>query len=137
MEIENFIQNFGLPGLLIGVFYLLVRAQNDRQSKTDDRKLTIEEKRVEGMFEQARAMATGFTALVQAMASNHTADIESHSDLGAAIAELRGKVDEAIAWRESITPIGEPPRPPRARTNPQGLPITGYHIPRKPIREGG
>ena len=44
--------------------------------------------------------------------------------------ELKGKVEESIAWRESTTPIGPVPRPPkRAQTPPHGLrvPRAGTH----------
>lgn len=118
MDLQAFVTNFGLPGLLIGVFFLLTKARDERQAKSDERKLELDEKRIDGLFRQAEAMATGFTALVTAMANNHAADIESHSELAAAIAELKGKVDEAIAWRESTTPIGPIPIPTPRRATP-------------------
>lgn len=135
MDLQAFVTNFGLPGLLIGVFFLLTKARDERQAKLDERKLEIEEKRIDAAFAQAQAMATGFTALVTAMANNHAADIESHSELAAAIAELKGKVDEAIAWRTETTPIGPIPKPPgRAQTQPGSQ---GFYPPRKPSREDG
>lgn len=134
MDLQAFVTNFGLPGLLIGVFFLLTKARDERQAKLDERKLDIEEKRVDAAFRQAEAMATGFTALVTAMANNHAQDITSHSELGEAIAELRGKVDEAIAWRESSTPVTTPPKPPREHPRPQSRP-GGYYGPSKPPRE--
>lgn len=98
MSVEQFATSLGLPGLLILVWFLLQKARDERQAKLDEQKLTIEEKRVDAMFEMSKAMATGFTSLVQLVATNHSADIESHQDLATGIAELKGKLDES-SWK--------------------------------------
>ena len=107
MDIEKFATTLGLPGLLILVWYLLQRARDDRQAKLDEQKLSMENRRIDSMFELAKTMATGYSSLVQVMASNHAQDIESHQDLATGIAEIKGKLDES--WR---TPPHGLPRPP-------------------------
>lgn len=98
MDVQQFATSLGLPGLLILVWWQLQKARDERQAKLDDRKLEIEEKRIDAMFELSKAVATGFTSLVQLVAQNHSADIESHQELATGIAELKGKFDE-VSWR--------------------------------------
>lgn len=129
MDLEQVATNFGLPGLLILVIFLLQKARDERQAKLEERKLEIEEKRIDGMFRQAEAMATGFTSLVQAMANNHAQDIESHTELATAIAGIKGALEE-----RRPTPV-EGVAVQRPSTSP-GQPA-GYYSPRKPPREDG
>lgn len=96
MDVEKFAMTLGLPGLFVLVFFLLQRARDERQAKIEEAKLAAENKRIDGMFEMSKAMATGFVSLVQLIGQNHSADIESHQDLAAGIAELKGKLDDAL-----------------------------------------
>lgn len=95
MDVEKFATTLGLPGLLILVWYLLQRARDIAHAKFEEQKLAMENRRIDAMFELAKTMATGYSSLVQVMASNHAQDIESHQDLATGIAELKGKLDEA------------------------------------------
>jgi hypothetical protein len=98
MDVQQFATSLGLPGLLILVWWQLQKARDERQAKLEEKKLDVEEKRVDALFEMSKAMATGFTSLVQLVASNHAADIESHQELATGLAELKGKLDE-FSWR--------------------------------------
>lgn len=67
---------------------------------------------------RTKAITEGFTGLGGKVDLHHTADIESHRELGEGIAEIRGKLDEARWYRDEFTPVGPPPAPPRRTATP-------------------
>ena len=122
MEISEFAKSLGVPGLLIGVWYLLELAKNKRQEKADERHAAIEQAKV-------AAMAQGFTILLEKIDEHMRTDLQSHTVMVAEVTELRGMVVGAEIERERTPPAGiRMPREQvraktvRKRTNPLGVP---------------
>ncbi len=89
--------NFGLPGLMMGVLVFIARMWITSSEKTRMRELEVEDKKADGIVNALGALTTQVN-------SHHTLDIQSHAALSNGIAEIRGKLDEAIGWQER-TPV--------------------------------
>lgn len=124
MDWQQFATNFGLPGLLIGVWYLLQSKRDAATEKIENRKLDIEDKKAE-------AFTTALTVLGTKIDGHHTLDLESHRELGEGIAEIKGQLEGARWYREEKTNPGtEPPRPPKRSDTPgrgTRAPSRGFH----------
>jgi hypothetical protein len=90
----------------LGVF-VLVRTQLASQSRLEDKRLELER-------EKTVTMREGFTSINGKLDTHHTLDIQSHAEIAANIASMRGEVAGAM-WREQPTPVGggpyQDPRP--------------------------
>ncbi len=89
--------NFGLPGIMLGFLFLVVRAWLASQDKIEMERIKVEDKEADGIVNALGALTTQIN-------SHHTLDIQSHAALSNGIAEIRGKLDEAIGWQER-TPV--------------------------------
>lgn len=135
-DIEKFAMAFGLPGLLIFVWYLLQNANNKRlerefdarlkvEEKQGDAKIAVESKRLDVEEKKIAAMIAGFTALNQKIEEHTKVDLAHHASVREEIAGLSGRV-EGIALERASTPV-------------EGVPIqrsrvaagTTYSIPRR------
>lgn len=132
MDWQQFATNFGLPGLLIGVWYLLQSKRDagvqsleekklaGRQS-LEEHKLGLEERRLGVEEKKAEALASALTSLSGKVDSHHTLDLQSHQDLGEGIARIETELAASRWYREEKTNPGtEPPLPPR-RTPARGV----------------
>lgn len=119
MDLEKLAVNFGLPGLMLAAIVLVVREwmKSIERIEAEKRKVDIERVKVED--KKADAMASALTSLSGKIDAHHTVDIQSHTSLATEIAELHGKVDQALA---SNTPV-------------RGVPIGGYG-PHRPKSQG-
>ncbi len=91
------LSNFGLPGLMLGFLYVVGTKWIASSERIAMRRIDVEDKK-------ADAMVAALGTLTTQVNSHHTLDIQSHAALGAGIAEIRGKLDEAIGWQER-TPV--------------------------------
>ena len=112
MDWEALAKNFGLPGLMLGAMIYGWRLWVASNERVQLEKVKVEDKK-------ADAMAGALTSLSGKIDTHHTIDIQSHTDLATGIAELHGKVDQALA---SNTPV-------------HGVP-TGYYGPSRPKSQG-
>ena len=87
MNIEEFAKTLGLPGLVVLVWYLL----EVRRSKVEEAKVV--------------AMGEGFKALSAQIAAHQRADLESHAEMGTALARIEKGQDIAQA-RADLNGIG-------------------------------
>lgn len=92
--------NFGLPGVMLGVLFFIAKAWIAKSERVETKRIEVEDKKADAFVSTLNALAAKIDA-------HHTLDIQSHSALGAAIAELRGQVTEAISWQER-TPVEQP-----------------------------
>lgn len=106
MSLEQLATNFGLPGFLILIWYLLERARMARSDKTEQDKLVIENRKVD-------AMTIGFQTLGAGLVN-----VEK------SVVRLDAKVDTLIDMGDRFTP---PPQevPRKPRTPAQGTPLAG------------
>lgn len=95
-DLSEFGKVFGLPGLLVLIWFLLERDKNKRNEKLETAKIAVEDKK-------ADAMTAGFTSL----SGKIDTDIASHREMAEGIAELHGKIDQALIDR---TPVEQPAR---------------------------
>jgi hypothetical protein len=98
--------NFGLPGLMLGALLFIAKAWIAKSERVEMERIKVEDKKADAFIATLNSLAAKIDA-------HHTLDIQSHSALGSAIAELRGQVTEAISWQER-TPVEQPA--PRAGT---------------------
>lgn len=89
--------NFGLPGLMLGVLFLIAKAWIAKSERVEMERIKVEDKKADAFVSTLNSLAAKIDA-------HHTLDIQSHSAIGSAIAELRGQVTEAISWQER-TPV--------------------------------
>lgn len=123
MDWQALAQNFGLPGLLIGVWYLLQSKRDSANEKLENRKLDIEDKKAE-------AFAVALGAIGAKIDAHTTMDLQSHRELGEGIAEIRGTLEGARWYRDEVTnPGSPPPQAPRRDTPAFGTraPTRGTH----------
>ncbi len=113
LSFEQVALQLGISGVLIYAFVKVALVFISNWSKAEEAR--------------TKALADGFSALISKVDNHHTNDIQSHTGLATGIAEIRGKLDEAIGWQER-TPVGEISR---TRTPPQGVPA-GYYPPQRP-----
>ena len=92
--------NFGLPGLMLGALLFIAKAWIAKSERVEMERIKVEDKKADAFIATLNSLAAKIDA-------HHTLDIQSHSALGAAIAELRGQVTEAISWQER-TPVEQP-----------------------------
>ncbi len=98
------LSNFGLPGIMLGFLFLTVRAWLASQERIAEGRRVVDMERIKIEDKKADAMVVSLGTLTTQVTSHHTLDIQSHAALGAGIAEIRGKLDEAIGWQER-TPV--------------------------------
>ena len=96
--------NFGLPGIMLGVLVLIANNWIKSNERIRMREIDVEDRK-------ADTFATSITSLAGKVDAHHTADIQSHNQLGQDIAEIRGKLDEAIGWQERTPVEHNTPRP--------------------------
>lgn len=102
MDLEKVATLFGLPGLMLGLWYLLATAQNRRLAEQDKSRADLEEKRI-------AAMTLGFQTLGTVI-NNHTKDdLAHHGKVSEAIAKLDGKLDGIMDAADRYTPVGGVP----------------------------
>lgn len=150
MDFEKFFTAFGLPGLLVGAWYLIELAKGRRLEKEAEQKAKLEEQRLKNEHElasrrldiedkKASAMIMGFSSL-QKMAETldeHTrVDLEHHAKVRSDIRWL----SQHLAHTHGFTP---PPhdvneieeaaardREEQARQSRTSTPARGVRIPR-------
>lgn len=103
------VANFGLPGIMLAFLFLVVKAWLASQEKIATGKLENERERIKVEDKKADAIVNALGMLTTQVNSHHTLDIQSHAALSNGIAEIRGKLDEAIGWQER-TPVENPQR---------------------------
>lgn len=106
MDWQQFATNFGLPGLLIGVWYLLQSKRDAGSLGLEEKKLAIEERKLAIEDKKADAIVTAVTGLSTKIDTHHTLDLESHRELGEGIAEIKGQLEGARWTREELTNPG-------------------------------
>jgi hypothetical protein len=133
MDWSDAAKNFGPLGLVVAALFILARdwmKQNERaeiRRSADTKELRLRELEVEE--KKADGFVSALTAIGMKVDAHHTADIKSHADLSNGIAELHGKVDEALSWQDR-TPVGN--AVPKRVTPARGVPAGeyGFHRPR-------
>lgn len=104
-------QNLGLPGVMLLVIFAIAKMWIASSERRDMERIKVEDKRADGMV-------AALTSLNGKVDAHHTLDIQSHAAIGTGIAELRGKVDEAISATRRTPAEGIPySRLPRPNTN--------------------
>ena len=102
MTFDDIARNFGLPGLLILVWYLLEIQKGRRAEKADEARNKIEEQKVV-------AMTVGFQSLNSKIDDHQAAEFEHHARVRETIAGMH----TAFATQFDLTPPPqEPPRKP-------------------------
>jgi hypothetical protein len=117
MDWEALAKNFGMPGLMLGAMIYGWRLWVASNERVQLEKVKVEDKKAE-------AMAGALTSLSGKIDLHHTTDIQSHQEMAEGIAELHGKLDQAITDR---TPV---------RGVPTVEPTGGYYPPARP-KTGG
>jgi hypothetical protein len=118
MDLEKVATLFGLPGLMLGLWYLLATAQNRRLAEQDKSRAELEEKRI-------AAMTVGFQTL-GAIVNDHTkVDLQHHGKVSESIAELHGKLDGLLDATDRFTPVGSVPIPRTPRSVERQTPPRG------------
>jgi hypothetical protein len=130
MDLEKVAYSFGLPGLLIFIWYLLERQKNIRLEKSDEAKLKIEDKKVD-------ALTIGFQSLSGKIDAHAVTDIKSHSELFEKVSRIEGLIDgrELERERTGMTPVGGVPivrSQQRLLTKGVPTPTGGYSIQKPP-----
>ena len=127
MDWQQFAKDFGLPGLLIAVWYLLQSNRDKAVSSLEEKKLALEDRKLNIEDKKADAMASALTSLSGKIDAHSILDIESHRELGEGIAEIKGQLEGSRWYREEKTNPGtEPP----TRRNPNAgvrQPTRGYN----------
>jgi hypothetical protein len=132
MDWEKAATNFGLPGLMLVIIYALIRLWLSSNERIEAGKRAVELEKTKVEDKKADAMASALTSLSGKIDAHHTNDLQSHADMASGIAELHGKIDQALIDR---TPVEMPVR---RVTPPRGLPAeTGYYPPARPKTQGG
>ena len=127
-------KDFGLPGLLILVIGFVTLTLGKLFIASAER---VQLERVKVEDKRADATVAALTTLNGKIDANHTANLQGHQEIATGIAEIRGKLDEAIGWQErsDVTAI---PQPRRVVTPVQGVPVSaGYYPPQRPKTQGG
>lgn len=98
--------NFGLPGVMLGVIFLLVKMWIASNEKLEAAKLASQEKieleRIRVEDKKADAMVAAFTSLGTKIDAHHTLDIQSHSELSRDIGEIRAILTERSTPAEGV-----------------------------------
>lgn len=144
MDWEKLITNAGLPGLMLGVLYLIAKlaiASNERQAAA---KLAVEERiqteRVKVEDKKADALTVVITSLVVKMENHHSQELEWHNANTRDLSQLMGHfgligqsqnqqepAPEDRDWEETSPGGHRIPKQKRAPTNPTMRAIqTGY-----------
>jgi hypothetical protein len=79
MSLEQMFLQLGICGAMLLVWFRIEGKRIERNASTEDRK--------------TEAMAQGFATLASRVESHHTADLQSHQELGEAVARIEGKLD--------------------------------------------
>jgi hypothetical protein len=131
MDWEKFAANFGLPGLMLLAIVTLIRLWMASNERIEQGKRAVEVEKVKVEDKKADAMASALSSLSGKIDAHHTNDLQSHADMASGIANLHGKIDQALVDR---TPVEMP----RRVTPPRGLPAeSGYYPPGRPKTQGG
>lgn len=125
MEWKEIATNFGLPGLMIAAAVVVIRQWFAMAERVETGKRGVELERIKVEDKKADAMAAALTSLSGKIDAHHTNDLQSHTDMAEGIANLHGKLDQALIDR---TPV---------RGVPQVDPPTGYYGPRPKTSPGG
>lgn len=88
MSLPQLFFQLGMCGAMLFVWWRIESRRIDRTAVTEDKK--------------TEAMAEGFRSLSSSVNAHHTADLQSHAEMGEAIARIEGKLD--------ITRRNTPPR---------------------------
>jgi hypothetical protein len=104
-DLAEFGKVFGLPGLVIVAWFLLQRDTNRRNEKLEEQKIGVER-------EKANAMTVGFQSLSGQISTHQSADLASHREMAEGLAELHGKIDQALIDRTPVESVRRvtPPR---------------------------
>ena len=86
MNLEEFAMKFGLPGLLILVWYLIERIRLNRHYASEDKKTD--------------ALTAGFTSLGSKLDTHARADIESHGEMTDRLSRIEGVLVPLITKRK-------------------------------------
>lgn len=125
MDLKDIATAFGLPGLMIGFWYLLELAKNRRLAEQEKRASDQERARHELEERKVTAMTVGFQQL-GAMINEHTkVDLQHHGKVGESIAELHGKLDGLLDAQDRFTPVGAIPVPRTPRGVERQTPARG------------
>lgn len=130
MNSEQLLLQLGISGavLFVGYRIALVLLRNWRES---------EKERTQTLAEGFTGLVNSFADLVRKVDAHHTADLESHRELGEELRAVNTKLDEARWYRDEFTPVGVPP-PKRPATPVRGVPATpGVRIPRRGTHHDG
>ena len=119
MDLEKLAVNFGLPGLMLVAIIVVIREWMKSSERVEAGKRTVELERCKIEDKKADAMAAALTSLSGKIDMHHTVDLQSHQSIATEVAELHGKLDQALA---SNTPV-------------HGVP-TGYYGPSRPKSQG-
>lgn len=88
MTLEQLFLQLGVCGAMLLVWFRIESKRIERNAVTEDKK--------------TEAMSQGFATLAGRVEAHHTADLQSHAEMGEAIARIEGKLD--------ITRRNTPPR---------------------------
>jgi hypothetical protein len=131
MDIEKIAINFGLPGVMLFAIVSLIKLWMTSTERIEAGKRAVELEKVKVEDKKADAMASALTSLSGKIDAHHTNDLQSHQEMASEIANIHGKLDQAIIDR---TPVEMP----RRVTPPRGLPAeAGYYPPGRPRTQGG
>ncbi len=109
MDIEKALTAFGLPGVLVLVWYLLQVAKGKRDEKEADIKAKLEEKRLAVEEAKVAAMTVGFQSLGSKLDHHTTVDLAHHAKVAESIAKLDGKIDGVLDQADRFTPVQSVP----------------------------
>lgn len=126
MDWEKFASNFGLPGLMLVGLYLIARYGIAAWERTTLERIKVEDKRADAHVAALTSLNGKVDAHHQTVLQNHTADLQSHSEIATEMASLHTKLDTFA----ELTPVRGVPRVdpsgtygpqfPRSKTSPGG-----------------
>jgi ribosomal protein L9 len=86
----------GIPGVMIGVWFLLERQRGERAAKVEEQKIAAEakaeERRIDAENRRTEAMEEGFRALANMVANHAQADTKAHGVMGERLAAIETRV---------------------------------------------
>lgn len=101
----------GIPGVMIGVWFLLERQRGERAAKVEEQKIAAEakteERRVDAENRRTEAMEEGFRALANMVANHAQADTRAHGQMTERMAAIETHIGLIRKTPAQGTPIRE------------------------------
>jgi hypothetical protein len=124
VSLAELAKTLGVPGLVLGIWYLLEHARIKQAAVSEKQRNEVESKK-------ADAMTVGFSSLATRIDTHHTADIQSHAELAAGLARIEGIAAGRQQQAAEDSQVKELPTEPKRRTPPKGVPAGArYHFAR-------